>query len=278
MKRIACLPPQSNWKKLFDPVDALARAILFQQLNGKAASTAVGRVETAIGSKRLHSDTLGRIDVRACGVSGNKTLALRDLSLRKTMGEIPGVRQMSIMYQDDIVAALVPVRGIGRWTVEMMLMSRLGRPDVLPIDDLGIRKGAQRVDKGCSRRKSCKRVASARGRIAPTPACTYGALRILSQRLRRQPAIRRIDARLQLHRIASARFTSPFQSHPLQCVVAAQIMVVDRCQCMQTYQEIAGSSDAFVQLFELRGIRLIGCHQHGQWYSKHEQGFVRRIQ
>ena len=80
MKRIACLPPQSNWKKLFDPVDALARAILFQQLNGKAASTAVGRVETAIGSKRLHSDTLGRIDVRACGVSGNKTLALRDLS------------------------------------------------------------------------------------------------------------------------------------------------------------------------------------------------------
>jgi DNA-3-methyladenine glycosylase II len=54
---------------------------------------------------------------------------------------------MSALHQDDIVAALVPVRGIGRWTVEMMLMSRLGRPDVLPIDDLGIRKGAQRVDK-----------------------------------------------------------------------------------------------------------------------------------
>jgi DNA-3-methyladenine glycosylase II len=51
------------------------------------------------------------------------------------------------MGEDDIVAALVPVRGIGRWTVEMMLMSRLGRPDVLPVDDLGIRKGAQRVDK-----------------------------------------------------------------------------------------------------------------------------------
>jgi DNA-3-methyladenine glycosylase II len=54
---------------------------------------------------------------------------------------------MSTMHQDDIVAALVPVRGIGRWTVEMMLMSRLGRPDVLPVDDLGIRKGVQRVDK-----------------------------------------------------------------------------------------------------------------------------------
>ena len=85
--------------------------------------------------------------LRACGVSGNKGLALRDLAAREANGEIPTLRQMSTMHQDDIVAALVPVRGIGRWTVEMMLMFRLGRPDVLPIDDLGIRKGAQRVDK-----------------------------------------------------------------------------------------------------------------------------------
>ena len=80
-------------------------------------------------------------------VSGNKTLALRDLAAREASGEIPSLRKMSTMHQDDIVAALVPVRGIGRWTVEMMLMSRLGRPDVLPVDDLGIRKGVQRVDK-----------------------------------------------------------------------------------------------------------------------------------
>ncbi len=150
MKRIGYLPPQPGWRKPFDPVDALARAILFQQLSGKAASTIVGRVEAAIGSTRLHCDTLGRIDdvaLRACGVSGNKTLALRDLSAREAAGEIPTLRQMSVLHQDDIVAALVPVRGIGRWTVEMMLMFRLGRADVLPIDDLGIRKGAQRVDK-----------------------------------------------------------------------------------------------------------------------------------
>lgn len=66
----------------FDPVDALARAILYQQLSGKAAETIVGRVEAAIGSDRLHADTLARLDdagLRACGVSGNKTLALRDL-------------------------------------------------------------------------------------------------------------------------------------------------------------------------------------------------------
>jgi DNA-3-methyladenine glycosylase II len=150
MKRIGYLEPQASWRKPFDPVDALARAILYQQLSGKAASTIVGRVEAAIGSTRLHFDTLGRIDdatLRACGVSGNKSLALRDLAAREANGEIPNLRQMSTMHQDDIVAALVPVRGIGRWTVEMMLMFRLGRPDVLPVDDLGIRKGAQRVDK-----------------------------------------------------------------------------------------------------------------------------------
>src|SRR5690606_33655215 len=110
----------------------------------------VGRVEAAIGSTRLHADTLGRVDdpvLRACGVSGNKALALRDLAAREARGEIPDLRRMSVMDPDAIVAALVPVRGIGRWTVEMMLMLRLGRPDILPVDDLGIRKGAQLLDR-----------------------------------------------------------------------------------------------------------------------------------
>ncbi|MCY7355769.1 MAG: DNA-3-methyladenine glycosylase [Lysobacter sp.] len=150
MKKIGSIAPDPRWHKSFDPVDALARAILYQQLSGKAAATIVGRVETAIGSDRFHCDTLGRIDdaaLRVCGVSGNKALALRDLALRESRGEIPDLKRMSLMTEDDIVAALVPIRGIGRWTVEMMLMFRLGRPDVLPIDDLGIRKGAQRVDK-----------------------------------------------------------------------------------------------------------------------------------
>ncbi|WDS36278.1 DNA-3-methyladenine glycosylase [Pseudoxanthomonas sp.] len=150
MKRIGVIEPEPRWRKTFDPVDALARAILFQQLSGKAASTIVGRVETAIGSTRLHFDTLGRVDdatLRSCGVSGNKTLALRDLAAREQRGEIPSLRQMATLHHDEIVAALTPVRGIGRWTVEMMLMFRLGRPDILPIDDLGIRKGAGLVDR-----------------------------------------------------------------------------------------------------------------------------------
>ena len=150
MRKLGPIAPDPRWRKPFDPVDALARAILYQQLSGKAASTIVGRVETAIGSDRFHCDTLARIDdaaLRACGVSGNKTLALRDLALRESRGEIPTLRQMSTLEESAIVDALVPIRGIGRWTVEMMLMFRLGRPDVLPVDDLGVRKGAQAVDK-----------------------------------------------------------------------------------------------------------------------------------
>jgi DNA-3-methyladenine glycosylase II len=150
MKKIGPIVPDPRWRKSFDPVDALARAILYQQLSGKAAATIVSRVETAIASDRFHCDTLARCDdatIRACGVSGNKLLALRDLAAREQRGEIPTLRQMSTLDNDAIVAALTPIRGIGRWTVEMMLMFRLGRPDVLPVDDLGIRKGAQVLDK-----------------------------------------------------------------------------------------------------------------------------------
>ena len=150
MRKIGPIDPDPRWHKRFDPVDALARAILYQQLSGKAAATIVGRVETAIASERFHCDTLGRCDdatIRGCGVSGNKLLALRDLALRESLGEIPDLRRMSTMDNAGIIEALVPIRGIGRWTVEMMLMFQLGRADILPVDDLGIRKGAQAVDK-----------------------------------------------------------------------------------------------------------------------------------
>ena len=150
IERIGPIAPQAQWRGRFDPVDALARAILYQQLSGKAAATIVARVEAAIGSARLHGDTLDLVDdatLRACGVSGNKTLALRDLARREAAGEIPTIARLPWLDEQAIVDALVPIRGIGRWTVEMMLMFRLGRPDVLPVDDLGIRKGAQVLDK-----------------------------------------------------------------------------------------------------------------------------------
>jgi len=150
MRRLGRIEPEPGWRKGFDPVDALARAILYQQLSGKAAATIVARVEAAIGSKRLHHDTIARVDdvvLRACGVSGNKILALRDLVAREARQEIPTPRRMALMTPEAIIEALVPIRGIGRWTVEMMLMFRLGRADILPVDDLGIRKGAQRLDR-----------------------------------------------------------------------------------------------------------------------------------
>ena len=142
--------PQEGWRKPFDTVDALARSILYQQLSGKAAATIVGRVEAATGSRKLTRAALSSIDdaqLRACGVSGNKALALRDLVARAGTGEVPTQGELSSLHHDEIIERLTAVRGIGRWTVEMLLMFRLGRPDILPVDDLGVRKGAQVLDR-----------------------------------------------------------------------------------------------------------------------------------
>jgi DNA-3-methyladenine glycosylase II len=148
--RIGPLDVAAGWRRPFDPTDALARAILYQQLSGKAAATIVGRVEQAIGSARLTAGALARVDdaaLRACGVSGNKTLALRDLARRAGDGEVPDTAGLLRLHHDEIIERLTAVRGIGRWTVEMLLMFRLGRPDILPVDDLGVRKGAQLLDR-----------------------------------------------------------------------------------------------------------------------------------
>lgn len=150
MKKIGNVEHTLNWHKSFDVVDALARAILYQQLHGKAAASIVARVEIALGSARIHQPALSKVSdeqLRSCGVSGNKILALRDLARREASREIPNARQLQYLSNEQIIEALVATRGIGRWTVEMMLMFRLGRPDVLPIDDFGVRKGAQILDK-----------------------------------------------------------------------------------------------------------------------------------
>lgn len=149
IKRLGPIEAPISWKKSFDPTDALARSILFQQLSGKAAGTIVGRLEAALKTTTINAVSLATVsdgDMRACGVSGNKARALRDLAARDGRGEIPSYRKMAHMSEQAIIDALTEVRGIGRWTVEMMLMFRLGRADILPIDDLGIRKGAQRLD------------------------------------------------------------------------------------------------------------------------------------
>jgi DNA-3-methyladenine glycosylase II len=149
MRRVGPLPAERRWRRPFQTVDALSRAILYQQLSGKAAATIVARVEAAIGSLRIDAAALSTVDdaaLRGCGVSGNKVLALRDLARRDLAGELPTPRQMRHLDNELIIERLCAVRGIGRWTAEMLLIFRLGRPDVLPLDDLGIRKGVQLIE------------------------------------------------------------------------------------------------------------------------------------
>jgi 3-methyladenine DNA glycosylase/8-oxoguanine DNA glycosylase len=125
---------------------ALAESIVYQQLTGKAAATIFARVcalfprahhgPTPEGILRVSDDRL-----REAGLSRNKLLALRDLAQRAVNGGIPTLAQAQAMDDEPLIERLTEVRGIGRWTVEMLLMFRLGRPDVLPADDYGVRSG-----------------------------------------------------------------------------------------------------------------------------------------
>ena len=124
---------------------AVARAIVYQQLSGSAAATILGRVQAIYAPKRFPtpSDILATAPerLRAAGLSAAKTAALRDLAERSLDGTVPAMRTARLMGDEDVIERLVQVRGVGRWTAEMLLMFRLGRADVLPLSDLGIRKG-----------------------------------------------------------------------------------------------------------------------------------------
>jgi 3-methyladenine DNA glycosylase/8-oxoguanine DNA glycosylase len=125
---------------------ALAEAIVYQQLTAKAAATIYGRVK-ALFPRSLEGPTpeqLLRVPdqaLRGAGLSQAKLVALRDLARRTIAGEIPSLAELPEMSDEAIVERLIAVRGIGRWTAEMLLIFRLGRGDVLPADDYGLRKG-----------------------------------------------------------------------------------------------------------------------------------------
>ena len=127
------------------PFDALAESIAYQQLSGKAAATIFGRVR-ALYPRRKWLDPeqlLATPDetLRAAGLSRAKTAALKDLAAKTIDGTVPSGRALLRMTDDEIIARLTTVRGIGRWTVEMLLLFDLGRLDVWPVDDYGVRKG-----------------------------------------------------------------------------------------------------------------------------------------
>ena len=130
----------SKEKDLFNH---MSRAIIYQQLSGKAAGTIHGRFQDLFDGKATPEKVITKdeTDLREAGVSRNKALALLDLSKHILEGGVPKARAMTNLSDTEIIEKLIKVRGIGEWSAQMYLMSGLGRLDVLPAADLGVRKG-----------------------------------------------------------------------------------------------------------------------------------------
>ena len=131
------------------PFEALAHAILYQQLHGKAAAAIERRMiesfaevcGVGVHPSPQHLLECPNEQLRGAGLSHNKMLAIRDLAAKTLDGTVPTLARIRRMEDEEIIERLTAVRGIGRWTVEMLLIFRLGRADVLPTDDYGVRKG-----------------------------------------------------------------------------------------------------------------------------------------
>jgi len=149
-KRLAALIARSRRYEISPnlnvrPFDALAESIAYQQLSGKAAATIWKRVR-GIFPKRKFLDPKLVLEtpdekLRGAGLSRSKVAALKDLAAKTINGTVPTARALAKMSDEEIIEQLITVRGIGRWTVEMLLLFDLGRPDVWPIHDYGVRKG-----------------------------------------------------------------------------------------------------------------------------------------
>jgi len=127
-----------------NPFEALARNIIYQQLHGTAAGAIHQRIIALFGKKRLYPGDLiaaSEEALRGAGLSGAKLIALKDLAAKTLDGTVPTLPHLRRMEDEEIIEHLTQVRGIGRWTVEMLLIFRLGRPDVLPVGDFAVRKG-----------------------------------------------------------------------------------------------------------------------------------------
>ena len=149
-------PVLGRFIKKFEPVtlapnnritlfEALVKSVIGQQLSGKAAHSILLKLKVKIGGKKpissekILSTTYGKI--RGAGVSDSKARTIITLAEMVKTGAIPSSRKMRSMSDEEIVQALIAVKGIGQWTAEMILMFKLGRQDVMPATDLGVRKG-----------------------------------------------------------------------------------------------------------------------------------------
>jgi DNA-3-methyladenine glycosylase II len=127
------------------PFQSLVQAVAHQQLNGTAANTILTRFKKLFPGRRFPKpEDLAKVtdeQIRACGFSFAKIKAIRDIAEKTLSGVVPSSREIVKLSDDEIVARLTEVRGVGRWTVEMLLIFQLGRQDVLPADDFGVRTG-----------------------------------------------------------------------------------------------------------------------------------------
>lgn len=129
---------------MHNPFESLARNIIYQQLHGNAAAAIHQRVRDLYGKGKLApQDIINTPDelLRGAGLSTAKTVAIKDLAAKTLDGTVPTLARLHRMEDEEIIERLTQVRGIGRWTVEMLLIFRLGRPDVLPVGDFAVRKG-----------------------------------------------------------------------------------------------------------------------------------------
>jgi DNA-3-methyladenine glycosylase II len=127
------------------PYEALVRAIAHQQVHGRAAEAILGRfIASFPGHKFPPPEAVLAAEttmLRACGLSGNKVAAIVDIATHAAAGIVPTRRAAAKLADEELIERLVAIRGVGRWTVEMLLIFTLGRPDILPVDDFGVREG-----------------------------------------------------------------------------------------------------------------------------------------
>jgi DNA-3-methyladenine glycosylase II len=146
IRRVGTFPTKR--RKPQHPFASLLQAIVYQQIAGKAAEAIFGRVK-ALGANGFPTPEeilrASKVKLRRAGLSRQKIAAVRDLAAKTLDGTVPTLAKARRMSEQEILERLTQVRGIGEWSVQMFLMSRLGRPDVLPIHDYGIQKGFQRV-------------------------------------------------------------------------------------------------------------------------------------
>jgi DNA-3-methyladenine glycosylase II len=147
IRRVGAFPTQR--RKAQPPFVSLFRAIVYQQITGKAAETILGRVKTMVACDGFPTPEeilrASRAKLRRAGLSRQKIAAAKDLAAKALDGTVPPLAKIARMGEEEIIERLTQIRGIGVWSAQMFLIFQLGRPDVLPIDDYGVRKGFARI-------------------------------------------------------------------------------------------------------------------------------------